>query len=191
MSQLSEGYVLLSDFRAGVVYRLDISTGAYTVVIANSLTAAVPQPIFGTSGINGLHVRNSYLYFTNTGQNIFAKIPINADGTPAGTASIVAHTSASTDYFDGFTFSAHGDAYLGTGSGNTVVRLPPAGGPEERIAGSINSTLVAKPTNCAFGRGVSDQGILYVTTAGGLVQPGRSRYVQGGKVLSIEVETGS
>ena len=185
MSRLSEQYILLSDFRAGVVYRLDINTGAYTIVIENSLTAAVPQPIFGASGINDIQVHDDYLYFTNTGQNIFARIPIRADGTPAGDASIVAHTPASSDYFDGFTFGASGAAYLGTGSGNTLVRLSPSGGPVVKIGGSINSTLLPEPTNCAFGRGIY-QRMLYVTTAGSQAAPVQGSYSRGGSVwLSI------
>ena len=183
MSPLSERYLLLSDFRAGVVYRLDIHTGAYSIVIANSETIAIPHPLFGAAGVNGLHVRGDYLYFTNTGQNIFARTPIHDDGTPAGPSSIVAHTQASTDYFDGFTFGAHGAAYLGTGSGNTVVRLDPSGGPEERIAGSPDSTVMAEPTNGAFGRGASDQGVLYMGTGGGIAAPVK------GKIVAIEAET--
>lgn len=191
MSQLSEQYVLLSDFRAGVVYRLDVNTGAYTIVIQDSLTAAVPQPMFGISGISGLRVHDRHLFFTNTGQNIFAKMLIHADGTPAGTASVIAHTEASTDYFDGFTFGAHGDVYIGTGSGNAVVRFPQAGGPVVRVAGRRNSTLIAEPTNCAFGRGPKDQGVLYVVSAGGVAAPVQGQYVTGGKILAIEVETES
>lgn len=189
MTQLSEQYVLLSDIRAGVVYRLDINTGAYTVVIEDSLTAAVPQPIFGLSGISGLRVHDGHLYFTNTGQNIFAKMPIHADGTPAGTASVIAQTEASTDYFDGFTFGAHGDVYIGTGSGNAVVRFSQAGGPVVRVAGRLDSTVIAQPTNCAFGRGPRDQGILYVVSAGGVAAPVQGRFVTGGKILTVEAET--
>ena len=150
MTQLSERYVLMSDFSAGFVYRLDVTTGAYRLIIANSLTVAVPQPIFGTCGINGLHVREGHLYFTNTGQNIFAKVPIYADGTPAGTASIVAYTAASTDYFDGFAFGAHSAAYLVTGSGNTVVRLSRLSGPQVKIAGQLDSLLLAEPDRLRF-----------------------------------------
>lgn len=189
MTQLSEQHVLLSDFRAGVVYRLDVNTGAYTVVIENSMTEAVPQPIFGLSGISGLRVQDGHLYFTNTGQNIFAKMPIHADGTPAGTASIIAHTGASTDYFDGFTFGAHGDVYIGTGSGNAVVKFPQAGGPVVRVAGRLDSTIIAQPTNCAFGRGREDQGVLYVVSAGGVAAPVQGKYVTGGKILVVQAET--
>ena len=191
MTQLSEQYVLMSDTSAGFVYRLDVTTGAYRLVIATSLTVAVPQPIFGTCGINSLHVREGYLCFTYTGQNIFAKAPIYADGTPAGIASIVAHTAASPDYFDGFTFGAHGAAYLVTGSGNTVVRLSQSGGPQVKIAGQLESLLLAEPTACAFGRGVSDRGVLYVVTGGGLTAPVQGRYVHGGSVVAIEAEVGS
>ena len=191
MSLLSERYVLLSDFRAGVVYRLDVNSGAYKVVIEDSLMAAVPQPIFGVSGVNGLHVRDGSLYFTNTGQNNFAKIPINADGTPSGTASVIAHTPASTDYFDGFTFGAHGDVYLGTGSGNTLVRVSQSGGPVVTIAGRLNSTTLAEPTNCAFGRGPTDQGVLYVAIAGGIAAPVQGRYTRGGALMIVHLETAS
>ena len=191
MSLLSERYVLLSDFRAGVVYRLDVNSGAYKVVVEDGLMVAVPQPIFGDSGVNGLRVRDGSLYFTNTGQNIFAKIPINADGTPSGTASVIAHTPASTDYFDGFTFGAHGDVYLGTGSGNTLVRVSQSGGPIVRIAGQLNSTTLAEPTNCAFGRGSTDQGVLYLSTAGGVAAPVQGRYTRGGALMVVHVETPS
>ena len=191
MSLLSERYVLLSDFRTGVVYRLDVNSGAHKVVIEDSLMAAVPQPIFGASGVNGLRVRDGSLYFTNTGQNIFAKIPINADGTPSGTASVIAHTPASTDYFDGFTFDAHGDVYLGTGSGNTMARVSQSGGPVVSIAGRLNSSTLAEPTNCAFGRGATDQGVLYVAIAGGIAAPVQGRYTRGGALMVIHLETAS
>ncbi len=188
MSQLSERHVLLGDLRAGVVYRLDVNTGVYAVVIADGLTAAVPQAPFGIVGINGLHVHDGYLYFTNTGQNLFAKIRIYADGTPAGNASLIAHKPAPTDYYDDFTFGAHGAVYLVTGSGNSVERLSQSGKREMIIAGSLNSTLLAEPTACAFGRGVSNNGVLYVVTAGGLATPVDGRLVVGGQVVAIDVE---
>lgn len=188
MSLLSDRYVLLSDFRAGVVYRLDFNSGAYKIVIEDGLMVAVPQPIFGASGVNGLRVRDGYLYFTNTGQNILAKIPINADGIPSGTASVITHTPASTDYFDGFTFDAHGDVYLGTGSGNTLVRVSQSGGPVVKIAGRLDSTTLAGPTNCAFGRGATDQGVLYVAITGGIAAPVQGRYYRGGALMVIHLE---
>lgn len=191
MSLLSERYVLLSDFCAGVVYRLDVDSGAYKVVIEDSLMVAVPQRTFGASGVNALRVHEGSLYFTNTGQNIFAKIPINADGTASGTASIIAHTPASTDYFDGFTFGAHGAVYLGTGSGNTLVRVSLSGGPVEWVAGQRNSLTLAEPTNCAFGRGATDQGVLYVATAGGIAAPVQGRFTRGGALMVLDVETAS
>ncbi|KAM0801571.1 hypothetical protein BDR22DRAFT_804600 [Usnea florida] len=183
----ADHYVLMSDFRAGVVYRLDVNSGAYKVVIEDSLMVAVPQPIFGVSGVNGLRVRDGYLYFTNTGQNILAKIPINADGTPSGTSSVIAHTPASTDYFDGFTFDSHGTVYIGTGSGNTLVKVSQSGGPVMKVAGQFNSLSLAEPTNCAFGRGTTDQGVLYVATAGGIAAPVQGRLTRGGSLMALDL----
>ncbi len=196
MALLSDRYVLLSDMRGGRIYRLDVLTGQYAIFIPDSLMAPFPQAIFGPSGINGLQVRDSHLYFTNTGQNILAKQPILAhghgsDGAPAGPAAIIARTASPTDYFDGFTFGAQGDVYIGTGSGNTVVRLTQEGeGPAELVAGDLNSLLVAEPTNSAFGRG-RYEGVLYVAMAGAQAAPVQGRYTRGGSVVAIEVETGS
>lgn len=133
-------------------------------------------------------MRNANLYFTNTGQNIFAVIPIRADGTPAGPpASIIAHTAAPLDYIDGFTFGAHGDVYSVTGAGNMVVRIPQTGGPQVSFVGRVGRGLFEEPTACAFGRGVGDQGVLFVVTGGGLLAPAPGSGQ--GRLVAVEVET--
>ena len=188
MSQLSQEYLLLGDILGGVVFRLDINTGAYTQVIADALTAVVPQPLFGSVGIDGLHARDDgFLYFASAGKNIFAKIPIHADGTPAGNASVITSVPASTDYYDDFAFGRKtGAAYLVTGSGNSIEKVS-RNGHGEIIAGSLNSTAIAEPTSCAFGRGVTDQGILYVITSGGLAAPVNGNITVGAQVVAVDV----
>ena len=191
MALLSERYILMSDMRSGRIYRLDLLRGQHAILVSDSLMAAVPQSIFGPSGINGLHVRDSHLYFTNTGQNILAKQPIHPHGTAAGPASVIAHTTSPTDYFDGFTFGPQGDVYIGTGSGNTVVRLTQSGeGPAVLVVGGLDSLLVPEPTNFAFGRG-DYEGVLYVATAGAQAAPVQGRYLTGGSVVALEVVMGS
>ena len=188
MTQLSDQYLLVSDFAAGAVYRLDVNTGAYKVVVRDSLMAAVPNEYYPLAGVNALQVRDGDLYFTNRGQKIFAKIPINADGTPSGVASVVARPQNPTDFFYGFTFGAHGDIYIGTGAGNTVLKLDPSGGSPVTIAGRPDAMMLAGPTNFAFGRGPEDKGVLYVATTGGLGGPVHGYYWIGGAVVLINAE---
>lgn len=60
-----------------------------------------------------------------------------------------------------------------------------------RIVGSLNSVRVAEPVACAFGRGVLDQGVLYVLTGGGVLAPiAPLRYIVWNEILAIEADTG-
>jgi hypothetical protein len=185
----SDSTVLIGDIKGGAVYRLNSLTGAYSAVIANNYTAAIAQATFGSAGVNGIHVRDGTLYFTNTGEEIFAKVPIHEDGTPAGNTTVIAQ-ALQGDYYDDFTL--RGDfAYLVTGSGNSVEKVRLDGSSRQTVfAGSLNSTSLAGPTALAFGRTEKDSDVLYVVTSGGLAVPvdedGQEVQV-GGQVVAIDL----
>lgn len=83
--------LLVGDSIAGVVYRLDIRIRIITKVPDQPLTKST-NPQAGT-GVNGLVVRGGYLFFVNTSQNLFVKIPINEDGTPkSGTMATIVNS---------------------------------------------------------------------------------------------------
>ncbi|KAK8041053.1 hypothetical protein PG994_014060 [Apiospora phragmitis] len=160
--------ILVGDIHQGLIYHVDTVTGSYHVVVNDSLTAAMPHPVFGLLGVNGIHADSSAsapssttLYFTNTGQGILAKVPID----PAAGA-----------YDD---FAVRGDdVYLVTGSDNSVEKRSLAHGgswsPRGRVivGGNLNnSTEMVEPTACAFGRTEADAHVLYVVTAGTLATP--------------------
>jgi hypothetical protein len=139
--------------------------------------------------VNGIHVRDSTLYFTNTGEAIFAKMPIHEDGTPAGDTSIIARAPGD-DYYDDFTL--RGDfAYLVTGSGNSVEKVRLDGrGKQTIVAGSLNSTALAGPTAAAFGRTEWDSDVLYVVTSGGVAVPvdeGGQEVRVGAQVVAVDL----
>ncbi|CAM6083701.1 unnamed protein product [Calypogeia fissa] len=183
-----KGTILVGDVSAGNIIRLDVESGDYKVVINNTFTLPAPATISFTFGVNGLHVRDGSVFLTNTGKSIFVEIPINEDGTPAENGTIIAHTLASIDEFDDFTFDRKGNAYLVTGRGNSVERISRDGRREVIIAGSLNSTMIAEPTSAAFGRGECDKNVLYVTTAGGFVTPVDGTIVIGGQLLAITTD---
>ncbi|KAF7970901.1 hypothetical protein HWV62_22662 [Athelia sp. TMB] len=157
---LNENAILVADSSAGVVYRVDTLSGNYSVVLDDPTMKAAAGSILHL-GINGLHVRDNYLYYTSSTQGIFVRIPINDDGTAAGAAEIIAHNGLDDD----FTFDSAGNAYVATNSDNTVQKITPAG-EVTVIAGSANSPTFAGATSAHFGRTAADESVLYITTDG-------------------------
>ncbi|KAL7782336.1 hypothetical protein V8C43DRAFT_327029 [Trichoderma afarasin] len=183
----SEGTFLLSDINAGVIYRLD-TQGSYEVVINSTLTNSVPTPPVPLTGVDGLHVHHDgdlkTLYFVNAGQGFLASVAINDDGTPAGDIEIVARPLEPVDTYDDFTLDCDGNIFLVTGSGNGVERIS-INGQRSIIAGNVNSTAIAEPTSAAFGRGLNDKNILYVSTAGGMEVPVDGNITIGAQLVAV------
>lgn len=154
------GSILVADSGAGVVYRVDTKSGKYAIVLDDP---TMKQAVNATLqiGINGLHIRDKYLYYTSSTQGIFARIPIHPNGTAAGAAQIIAHNGLDDD----FTFDRAGNAYVATNSENTLQKITPAGNVTV-VAGNINSILLAGSTAAQFGRTAEDSSVLYVTTDG-------------------------
>jgi hypothetical protein len=75
------------------------------------------------------------------GQQIFSRIPINSDGTPAGPAEVIANI-----FGDDFSFDSEGNAYIGQSVNNTVAKVAPDG-VVTIVAGSLNSTEIATATD--------------------------------------------
>ncbi|KAK3665386.1 hypothetical protein LTR22_003616 [Elasticomyces elasticus] len=178
--------ILVGDLEQGLVYHVDTSTGDHRIAINNSLTAAFAVPVLGTVGVNGMHVHDGNLFFTNTGQALFGKTPIHTNGTAADKPTIIAHVLNSSLEFDDFAIKDN-DAYLVTGSGNSIEWIELDGTLKGRIvAGSLNSTQFAEPTSCAFGRTEGDKHVLYVVTAGGLATPVDGDVSVGARVLAVD-----
>ena len=180
--------LLYGDIREGVVNFVDTTTGETSVAINKTLTNAASDPIFGRTGVNGIHVIDSTLYFVNSAKSIFASIPIHADGTPAGSPNVIQRSRKPETIFNFDDFAIKGDdAYLVTGAGNSIERIGLDGTPRGRIiAGNLNSTQFAEPTSAAFGRTERDEHILYVVTAGGLAAPVDGNITVGAQILAVD-----
>jgi hypothetical protein len=170
----SESLVVIGDAGAGVVFTLNVETGMYSKTIDDPTM----KPVSINLGINGIKIREGYLYYLTTEQKLFSRIPVNTtDGTPAGPVEVIA-----TNFFgDDFSFDEMGNAFVGQNIQNTVATIAPNGAVTV-VAGNLNSTLVAGPTSTAFGRTPRDLPMLYVTTTGGF---GSSVKLEGGKVVAL------
>ncbi|KAJ7909662.1 hypothetical protein B0H13DRAFT_2013814 [Mycena leptocephala] len=129
-------------------------TGAVRIAIQDAAMApGAPAPALG---LNGLHIHGSALYFTNSQQGTFARVPIAVGSkgvSKAGAVQVlgIVEPSGQPHRYDDFTFDADGRAWENA-----------AGDPEGSYA------VFTEPTSAVFGRGVNEK-ILYVPTEGGQV----------------------
>ena len=181
-----EGILLSPDTLQGVVYLINIHSGTYHIAISDPLMKPLSPPAI--LGINGIKISGSTLYFTNTGQQIYASIPIHlSNGTAAGPSKIVAHSLTSTTSYDDFIIDERtGAVYLTTMAGDSIAQLTPSG-KQTIIAGKMGSTEIAQPTAVRFGRTWFDKDTLYVTTGGGVAGPINGTIIVGGQVVAVDL----
>ncbi|KAL2782999.1 hypothetical protein BJX66DRAFT_319326 [Aspergillus keveii] len=177
MTTASENVVLVADSPVGIVYSVNINTGAYQVAIQDTQFQPPPGSPFPL-GVNGIHRRDGTLYFTNSGLNTFGKLPITAQGTAAGVISIIASAPAN-NFYDDFALDAGGNPWITLHPhALEIVRLPSG---SHSIA--LNSTEVVHPTSCIFGNSCDTKRTLYVVTAGEETES----HIISGQVFAITV----
>lgn len=185
--------LLMADSGAGLIYRLDTKTGAYSIVIDNP--ALKPnETAFLKLGVNGIHFRpgeDNYVYFTNSLMSpAFSRIPIDPlTGMQTGPdESIVESLTKSGGAPDDFTFDSTGKAtYIADGALNGLLRVGLPSGETEVVVGGTEQSKVVGQTACQFGRTREDveKGTLYITTTGGIVVPPPQGIV-GGSVFALD-----
>ena len=176
-------HVLAADTLKGVVWAVNVLTGDSSVLISDPLMAHEEGPY---PGLNGLKIFEDTLYFTNSYQTIFGKVPMNPNGTAAGPGVIVAQAQK-TD-FDDFAFNSQGEAFLVNGPTDTVSTVD-SDGTQTVIAGQAGSTDIGEPTAAQFGRTLLDNDVLYVTTAGGLGSPIGRNQIIGGQLVAVYTDS--
>lgn len=183
LTTLNPTTVLSGDSTKGVVWATNVYTGVSRIAISDPLMT----PIGTQLGINGIKVFDGRtLYFTNSAQNILAKIAINpSDGTPVGPPATVVATAAPETGFDDFALDSFGDVFAVTAEGNSVVEVK-RDGEQVVLAGNLNSTEIAEPTSAQFGRTEVDRVVLYVTTSGGLGAPIDGTEKVGGQIVAVD-----
>ncbi|KAJ7642226.1 hypothetical protein FB45DRAFT_1126637 [Roridomyces roridus] len=150
--------VLVADSTLGLTWEANVRTGAVRVFLQDEAMTPIgtsgPAPALG---INGLHVRDGELFFTNTQRRTFSRV------APSGGAV----QQLGTGEFDDFTLDEEGRAWLATSlptSPGGLTLIDPLTN-EERIV--VNTTLNA-PSSAAFGRvGALETETLFITTKAG------------------------
>ncbi|KAF4226661.1 hypothetical protein CNMCM6457_007494 [Aspergillus fumigatiaffinis] len=175
----AKGIVVIADSSAGCIWRVDINTGEYEVILKDATMH--PEPILGLKlGINGLKVLGNTIYYTNTPKKLFCRVqvdPISARATSP--IEVISDTIEADD----FAITSSGVAYLASIYQNAITKVSP-GGRSEIVTMSLNSSSIHNPTSAAFGRTMVDANVLYITSGGGSATSINGSFVEGGAVAN-------
>ena len=162
-----EGLILIADSTVGVVWRLSILTGEVRRII-DIPAMHMPPPPGLPLGVNGIKIRDSVLYFTNSGLEALYRIPIHADGTATGDASVVASGLYGCD---DLVFNDEGDVFVTLNTAGELIKVTSKGATTVLVN---NFTLtLPNPTAVQFGRTSADRESLYISEDGISTRGGR------------------
>ncbi|KAJ7732460.1 hypothetical protein B0H16DRAFT_1581531 [Mycena metata] len=162
--------VLGADAAAGRIWQINLRTSVVRIAAQDDAFASgAPAPALG---INGLHVRDGDLYFTNSQKKTFSRFSISLRGgnvAQAGPVEALGSVNA-TDQFDDFAFDPAGRVWAATDPDTLTVFFPSVQGNSRlrQLNAPGNPVEFNSPTSATFGRGgVAQQHTLYVTTQAG------------------------
>ena len=101
----NKGLIYVVECTGGFLYRLNVKTAQIDIAIDDPSMKPVSNSPFG---INGVKVRDGFVYFTNSAVKTFNKIPISADGKAVGPVITLSKDSPGDD----FTLDDQGDAFI-------------------------------------------------------------------------------
>ncbi|GAB1321046.1 hypothetical protein MFIFM68171_11256 [Madurella fahalii] len=148
--------VLVADAGKGNVYKMDVNTGEYAVVLQDPTMAPTGGIPFG---IDGIKYKDGVVWYTNIFRNSFHKIAVD----PATAKATGAVQTLWTNLMgDDLCFGPNGKVYVTTNGRNSLVEVDPAVGRPTTV-GTITGS-----TSCAFGRTEADQNVAYVGAGQGV-----------------------
>lgn len=170
--------VLVADAAQGIIWRVNTATGHYDMAINDSSfkpTDIVPL------GVNGIHILNNELYFTNLATNSVGKVAITSEGLAAGVVQVLTTKAIAAD-----DFALSDDGIVYAAGANTLWQVT-ADGFIAAFVGGPNSTVVQGITSARFGRTALDRDVLYLSTQGGLLEDPPGSVIHGGQLLAVHV----
>lgn len=190
-------FVLIADTLGGFIYRFNTETNELSQYFDDALLKA---PDLGTHvffGINGLKLSRGYLYFSNTNQQLMARIPASGLEMPSLTGTQAPEVITRKTACDDFIVNpSNGDLYIAEqGFGNATVngvgfvpgdKYGNSTAPVT-IAGGPNSTALLGPTAVIWAEGKVGKTLL-VTTTGGFTQFVTGNYTGGGTVSIVDLD---
>ncbi|KAI0200567.1 hypothetical protein F4808DRAFT_428316 [Astrocystis sublimbata] len=184
ISTCSSSAILIADSGLSRVWRVDMKTGAYeTAVEIPEMQSVADAPI--PLGVNGLKIRNGYLYFSNSNLAAVYRLRIDQRGMAAKGAQAELIAEFHTDDIDDFEIDERGQIWAATNFNNTVAVDGP-GSAATVVVGRSTDLTVAGDTALAFGRTKGDKNIVYTVTGGALARPVNGTITEPAKIVAID-----
>ncbi|KAI1653794.1 hypothetical protein F4813DRAFT_393377 [Daldinia decipiens] len=191
----SDSTVLAADSQLGVIFRVDVATSEYKVILDTPELKLTPEASIQL-GVNGLkanntswifhQIRDGYAYLSNSNLFSIYRFRIDEQGYPIQGAKVEkVVTIEGVSFVDDFTFDRHGNIWVATSINNTVVTVG-KDGRQSVVVGSLTELTVAGDSSLAFGKTSIDQDILYVTTSGAIHAPVNGTITEPGKVVAVD-----
>ncbi|KAK2595102.1 hypothetical protein QQS21_007187 [Conoideocrella luteorostrata] len=169
--------ILSADSINGRLFRINTANGVIDVVFQDKTLLPGSDGVIPV-GVNGLRIYKKYLYFTNSGQQFFARVKIDEDGAIVGAVEELLRLPInSQDILDDFSLSLNGTAFIAVHPNRWVIEAAP-GKAFKVIADSNNDTFMDGPTSLALSE---DEQIAYVVT-GGMKE---GNFGKGGQVFEV------
>lgn len=177
----SPNLILLADSALGAVWSLEISTGKSQIVIQDPLFESSSSFPLGINGV--LAHQDNNLYFTNSAQGIFGRVPITSEGVANGEVEVLSHVEEGSAW-DDFDIDREGNAWI-SAHPKSVTKVSLSENWTQTVFGGKDNATLADPTSASFGRGSKkEERTLYVST-GGLTYLVDGK-VFGGQVVAID-----
>ena len=148
----------MADAAEGIMWRVNTSNGGYDIAIDDEAFKATNPAL--PLGVDGIHITDEHLYFTNPGSNLLGKIPIDDYGNPTGP---VENMTSKLVFPDDFALRADGTAF--PAGANTLWRVDP-NGEVKVLAGGLQDKTLEGVTSAQFGRTNTDRNVLYLGKGG-------------------------
>ena len=161
----SPDLLLIADSSLGAVWRLNLTTGDYSIAIQDPLFSNWSSPI--PIGINGIRTFRGSLYYLNSAQGSYGRVPISSDGSATGEIQVIARVDVPEVVYDDFDMDWAGNAWCATHP--NVVTEVSLGGTQRNFTGAKGGADIelSQPTSARFGRGsAQEQRVLYEVTGG-------------------------
>jgi len=185
---------LIADSTLGAVFRLDVDSGRHEEAFRDPAMTPVPGEAYG---INGIKIRDGFLYFDNSFTLDLYRVPLAADRYPVtgGPAARIVGTvnGSGAPFVDDFAFGADGAVWVCTNLGDAIVLLRLVEGadggafePPVVVVGADTQLTVAGAAAAVFGTAMGDGHTLYVTTSGALAAPVNGIVIEPAKVVAVD-----
>ncbi|CAG8981932.1 hypothetical protein HYALB_00013890, partial [Hymenoscyphus albidus] len=106
--------LLAADSAAGTVWRINLQTGNSTIIFSDPLFKPVNATPGSNLGINGLQAAGQFLYFTNSAQGLFGRVPISRGGEKTGDVQVLARPMREGLVYDDIAVDGEGNAWIAT-----------------------------------------------------------------------------